>query len=45
MKSNTFNFGLEDANFSKIELAEKIKKYLTILIQISNCRSNRGFCL
>tara|TARA_B100001250_G_C19654268_1_gene724125 strand:+ start:77 stop:1012 length:936 start_codon:yes stop_codon:yes gene_type:complete len=36
MKSNTFNFGLEDANFSKIELAEKIKKYLNNFeIQIS----------
>ncbi len=28
MKSNTFNFGLENANFSKIELAEKIKVYV-----------------
>ena len=36
MKSNTFNFGLEDANFSKIELAEKIKKYINNFeIQIS----------
>ncbi len=36
MKSNTYNFGLEDANFSKIELAEKIKKYLdNFEIQIS----------
>ena len=36
MKSNTYNFGLEDANFSKIELAEKIKKYLNNFeIQIS----------
>ena len=36
MKSNTYNFGLEDANFSKIELAEKIKKYINNFeIQIS----------
>ena len=28
MKSNTFNFGLENANFSKIELAEKIKHHV-----------------
>ena len=36
MKSNTFNFGLEDSNFSKIELEEKIKKYINYFeIQIS----------
>ena len=36
MKSNTYNFGLEDANFSKIELEEKIKKYINNFeIQIS----------
>lgn len=28
MKSNIFNFGLEDANLSKLELAKKIKKHL-----------------
>lgn len=28
MKGNTYNFGLEDANFSKIELAQKIKFYI-----------------
>jgi nucleoside-diphosphate-sugar epimerase len=28
LKSNTFNFGLEDANLSKIELATKIKSYV-----------------
>ena len=28
MKSNKFNFGLENANFSKIELAEKIKHHV-----------------
>tara|TARA_Y100001958_G_C21096971_1_gene448226 strand:- start:3 stop:938 length:936 start_codon:yes stop_codon:yes gene_type:complete len=28
MKGNIYNFGLEDANFSKIELAEKIKSYI-----------------
>ena len=28
MKANTYNFGLENANFSKIELAEKIKAHV-----------------
>ena len=28
MKANTYNFGLENANFSKIELAEKIKTHV-----------------
>jgi nucleoside-diphosphate-sugar epimerase len=28
LKSNTFNFGLEDANLSKLELAIKIKNYV-----------------
>lgn len=28
MKSNVYNFGLENANLSKLELAEKIKSYL-----------------
>ena len=28
MKGNTFNFGLENANFSKIELAKKIKFHI-----------------
>lgn len=31
-KSNVFNFGLEDANLSKLELANKIKKYVTELV-------------
>ena len=28
MKSNIFNFGLEDANLSKLELALKIKEHI-----------------
>ena len=28
LKNNIYNFGLEDANLSKLELAEKIKNYL-----------------
>ena len=31
MKSNIFNFGLEDANLSKLELAQKIQKHLNYL--------------
>ena len=28
MKDNTYNVGLEDTNISKLELAQRIKKYL-----------------
>lgn len=31
-KNNVFNFGLEDANLSKLELAHKIKKYIPDLV-------------
>ena len=31
MKSNIYNFGLEDANLSKLELAKKIQNHLTEL--------------
>ena len=31
-KNNVFNFGLEEANLSKLELANKIKTYINDLI-------------
>ena len=32
LKSNIYNFGLEDANLSKLELANKIKTHIKDLI-------------
>ena len=32
LKDNSYNFGLEDANLSKIELAKFIKKYVPDLV-------------
>tara|TARA_R110002020_G_scaffold339500_1_gene554627 strand:+ start:863 stop:1801 length:939 start_codon:yes stop_codon:yes gene_type:complete len=36
MNSNVFNVGLSSANLSKLELAQKIKQYLTNLVIVEN---------
>jgi nucleoside-diphosphate-sugar epimerase len=40
LKSNVFNLGLEDANLSKLELAEKIKQYIPSLTYIESAIGN-----